>query len=88
MTTTPVLAAIDETSATSQGRPPLDVIYEWLTTVDHKKIGLMYITYALVFLVIGGIEAMPDAHSAWRFPTITSSRRRSSTSSLPCTARR
>ena len=57
MTTTPVLAAIDETSATSQGRPPLNVIYEWLTTVDHKKIGLMYITYALFFLVIGGIEA-------------------------------
>jgi hypothetical protein len=22
---------------------PLNVVYEWLTTVDHKKIGLMYI---------------------------------------------
>jgi cytochrome c oxidase subunit 1 len=33
-------------------------VYEWLTTVDHKKIGLMYIGYALVFLLIAGVEAM------------------------------
>ena len=45
------------TLATEQGRPPLDVVYEWLTTVDHKKIGLMYIAYALFFLVVGGVEA-------------------------------
>src|ERR1700727_3136040 len=57
MTTTPVLEAIDETLET-QGKPPLNVIYEWLTTVDHKKIGLMYICYALLFLVIGGFEAV------------------------------
>src|SRR6202012_5823085 len=29
-----------------------------LTTVDHKKIGLMYIAMAIVFLVIGGVEAL------------------------------
>src|SRR3984885_2382848 len=57
MTTTPVLEAIDETLET-QGRPPLNVIYEWLTTVDHKKIGLMYICYALIFLVVGGFETI------------------------------
>ena len=28
-----------------------------MITVDHKKLGLMYIGYALVMLVIGGIEA-------------------------------
>jgi cytochrome c oxidase subunit I len=58
MTTTPVIEAIDETAAAHQGRPPLNVVYEWLTTVDHKKIGLMYIVYALIFLVIAGIEAI------------------------------
>ncbi|RZU35261.1 cbb3-type cytochrome c oxidase subunit I [Edaphobacter modestus] len=58
MTTTPVLQAINETTASQQGHPPLGVMYEWLTTVDHKRIGLMYIVYALIFLVIGGIEAM------------------------------
>ena len=26
-------------------------------TVDHKRLGIMYIVFALVFLVIGGIEA-------------------------------
>jgi cytochrome c oxidase subunit I len=57
MTTTPVIEAIDETAA-SRGRPPLNVVYEWLTTVDHKKIGLMYIVYALIFLVIAGFQAI------------------------------
>src|SRR2546422_4991661 len=31
--------------------------HEWVTTVDHKRLGIMYIVYALVFLVLGGIEA-------------------------------
>ncbi|MET0904274.1 MAG: cytochrome c oxidase subunit I [Acidimicrobiales bacterium] len=30
----------------------------WVSTVDHKKIGIMYGASALVFLVIGGIEAL------------------------------
>lgn len=56
-TTTPVMEAIDET-VQGRGRPPFSVIYEWITTVDHKKIGLLYIFYALIFLVIAGIEAL------------------------------
>jgi cytochrome c oxidase subunit 1 len=58
MTPTPVMEAIDETTTPLQGRPPLNVIYEWITTVDHKKIGLMYIVYALLFLVVAGFEAI------------------------------
>jgi cytochrome c oxidase subunit 1 len=34
-----------------------EVLHEWVTTVDHKRLGIMYIVYGLVFLVIGGIEA-------------------------------
>src|SRR5271170_7988064 len=56
-TQTPVLEAIDQTLEV-KGRPPLDVVYEWMTTVDHKKIGLMYIVYALIFLLIAGLEAV------------------------------
>jgi cytochrome c oxidase subunit 1 len=52
---TPVMEAIDETVAAK--RPPFEVIYDWVTTVDHKKIGIMYIVYAIVFMVIGGLEA-------------------------------
>jgi len=39
-------------------RPWLEVLHDWVTTVDHKKIGLMYIGYALIFLVIAGFEAL------------------------------
>jgi cytochrome c oxidase subunit 1 len=38
-------------------RPWSETLHEWVITVDHKKLGLMYIGMALVFLVIGGIEA-------------------------------
>jgi cytochrome c oxidase subunit I len=30
----------------------------WLTTVDHKKIGIMYFVSSFIFLLIGGIEAL------------------------------
>src|SRR5688572_14662145 len=33
-------------------------LWDWLTTVDHKKIGILYAVTALIFLLVGGIEAM------------------------------
>ena len=30
----------------------------WLTTVDHKRIGILYGVTALIFLLLGGIEAL------------------------------
>ena len=33
-------------------------IVDWLTTIDHKKIGMMYGLTALFFLLIGGVEAL------------------------------
>jgi cytochrome c oxidase subunit I len=38
-------------------RPLVDRLHEWVTTVDHKRLGILYIGYALVFLCIGGTEA-------------------------------
>jgi len=38
--------------------PLVAKLHEWVTTVDHKRLGVLYIVYALVFLGIGGIEAM------------------------------
>jgi cytochrome c oxidase subunit 1 len=32
-------------------------LHEWVTTLDHKRIGILYILYALVFLIVGGSEA-------------------------------
>ncbi len=33
-------------------------LYEWLTTTDHKKIGIMYLINSILFFVIGGILAL------------------------------
>src|SRR5512134_1748314 len=32
--------------------------WSWFTTVDHKKIGIMYGVAAFVFFIIGGLEAL------------------------------
>src|SRR3989442_1032566 len=37
-------------------RPLVDTLHEWITTVDHKRLGILYIAYALLFLVVGGME--------------------------------
>ncbi len=31
---------------------------EWLTTTDHKKIGILYLVATFLFFVIGGVEAL------------------------------
>ena len=36
---------------------PRSRVYEWLTTTDHKKIGVLYITTAFAFFILGGILA-------------------------------
>ena len=33
-------------------------LYEWLTTTDHKKIGIMYLINSILFFVMGGILAL------------------------------
>jgi len=40
------------------GRPWVEALHDWITTVDHKRLGILYILYALLFLVIGGVEAI------------------------------
>src|SRR2546423_2702787 len=32
--------------------------WSWFTTIDHKKIGIMYGSTALAFFVIGGVGAL------------------------------
>ncbi len=38
-------------------RPLTLRLHEWVTTVDHKRLGILYVLYALMFLVVGGVEA-------------------------------
>jgi cytochrome c oxidase subunit 1 len=58
------MAVVEQAGA--PGSPPWTaVLHEWVTTVDHKKIGLMYIMMAIVFLVIGGVEALLIRIQLW-----------------------
>jgi cytochrome c oxidase subunit 1 len=53
--------AAEQSQSTSQEAQPTSfwaALHEWVITVDHKRLGIMYIVYALVFLVIAGLEAM------------------------------
>ena len=45
----PYVQAATETSNTG--------LWSWLTTVDHKRIGALYLVTSLIFFVIGGLEA-------------------------------
>ena len=45
-------------TASETGRPWVETLHEWVTTVDHKRLGILYILYALFFLVVAGSEAM------------------------------
>ncbi len=38
-------------------RPWLEHAHDWVVTVDHKRLGIMYVVSGLVFFVIAGIEA-------------------------------
>src|SRR5262249_32473630 len=38
--------------------PVTTTVLSWLTTVDHKRIGILYGVSALTFFLIGGIEAL------------------------------
>src|SRR5579884_4199398 len=31
---------------------------DWVTTTDHKKIGIMYLVLTFIFFILGGVEAM------------------------------
>ena len=62
------MAVVEETRAQVHeraGPPWTAVLHEWVTTVDHKKIGLMYILMAVVYLLVGGGEALLIRWQLW-----------------------
>ncbi|HEY0704468.1 MAG TPA: cytochrome c oxidase subunit I [Candidatus Acidoferrales bacterium] len=46
------IGAIDEPRQSAS-----EWLHGWVTTVDHKRLGILYILYSLFFLVVAGIEA-------------------------------
>ncbi len=59
----------------------------WLTTVDHKRIGLLYLSTGFVFFLVGGLEAMLIRMQLAQ-PNGTVLNPDTTTRSSPCTAPR
>src|SRR5438445_324633 len=60
MATTPVPAPFPTPVDVVEASSPSGfaaTLHDWVVTVDHKRLGIMYVVTGLIFLVIGGIEA-------------------------------
>jgi cytochrome c oxidase subunit 1 len=49
--------AVTRPETTTADQTWLEHVHEWVVTVDHKRLGIMYIGFGLVFLVVAGLEA-------------------------------
>jgi cytochrome c oxidase subunit I len=67
----PIAGALDVTPTREQERLTIgEWLHGWIVTVDHKRLGILYIVYAIVFLLVAGAEAImvriqlarPDNH--------------------------
>src|SRR5919205_2361715 len=57
--TTPATASAGNPEITvRQLKEPPKGWLSWLTTLDHKRIGIMYIVTTFVFFLLGGVEAL------------------------------
>jgi cytochrome c oxidase subunit I len=52
------VTATHAASAPGHVHHPDTGIWSWITTVDHKRIGIMYFVTSMIFLFIGGFEAL------------------------------
>ncbi len=48
----------DAARGTSSAEGPASVVHAWVTTVDHKRLGILYIAAGLLFFVVSGVEAI------------------------------
>src|SRR3954452_22323543 len=46
------------TTLTPAASRSMSSLYAWLTTTDHKKIGILYIANSFLFFLIGGLLAL------------------------------
>ena len=54
----PIGGSIDITPEEHERVPLLDQLHSWVVTVDHKRLGILYVVYSLCFLLIAGAEAL------------------------------
>jgi cytochrome c oxidase subunit I len=56
--TLPLTGSVDITSSSGARRTFFEWLHEWVVTVDHKRLGILYIVYAIFFLLVAGAEAL------------------------------
>jgi cytochrome c oxidase subunit 1 len=56
--TLPVRSAIEPSTSASELGTVLERLHEWVVTVDHKRLGILYILYSTFFLLVAGAEAL------------------------------
>ena len=54
----PIHGALDLTPPALGRRTLLETLHSWIVTVDHKKLGLLYVLYGTFFMLVGGAEAI------------------------------
>src|SRR6202140_1467518 len=54
----PVSSTIEPSAAASELGTFLERLHGWVVTVDHKRLGILYILYSTFFLLIAGAEAL------------------------------
>jgi cytochrome c oxidase subunit I len=54
----PVSSVIDQVTSASERGTFLERLHGWVVTVDHKRLGILYILYSTFFLLIAGAEAL------------------------------
>jgi cytochrome c oxidase subunit 1 len=55
----------DTYTVATNHRPITSLLHTWVTTVDHKRIGMMYIVSSCFFLALGGVEALMMRLQLW-----------------------
>src|SRR6202051_4300017 len=54
----PVSQVIDPSTSASERGTFLEKLHGWVVTVDHKRLGILYILYSTFFLLVAGAEAL------------------------------
>src|SRR5579864_4148274 len=54
----PASSVIDPGVLASERGTFLERLHGWVVTVDHKRLGILYILYSIFFLIVAGSEAI------------------------------
>jgi cytochrome c oxidase subunit I len=54
----PVSHVIDPSTSAAEAGTLLEKLHGWVVTVDHKRLGILYILYSTFFLLVAGAEAL------------------------------